>query len=373
MSKQVNEPQPVRILFGYLSVQYRGGTKYQLDFARHFRDCQVGFLTSNACLEYEEDVAAIGPIHRLPPTRQFFRRLKVLKRLSADYDILYLNRTTLLLPELLLAKWSGFRKVVFHSHATKKDCSNPLKRKLWSLLHYSSRLFVGLVTDVYLACSAEAGEWLFGKRRLPRVQVVRNGVDTDRFRFDSSVRADVRAELGLTGRTFINVAAFSYLKNQRYLVEAFAELHRQQPDTTLLLVGDGECRSAVEEQVKAFGLTGAVRFLGHRGDIERLLNAADVFVLPSLKEGLPFSAVEAQVAGLSCIVTDGASSETKILPNFQFFDVTQPAERLAQAMGNVETLPRETAVDQVIKAGFDLASCARDLEQNLIKTVNTMQ
>lgn len=373
MSKQVKEPQPVRILFGYLSVQYRGGTKYQLDFARHFRECQVGFLTSNAHLTYEEEVTGIGPLYRLPPTRQFFRRLKALKKLSAEYDVLYLNKATLILPELLLAQWSGFRKVVFHSHATEKECANPLKKKVWNLLHYISRLFVGMVADVYLSCSTEAGKWLFGKRLLPKVQIVRNGVDTERFRFDSTVRTEVRTELRITGPTVINVAAFSYLKNQQYLVEAFAEFHRRQPDAVLLLVGDGECRSAVEEQVKVLGLTDAVRFLGHRSDIERLLNAADIFVLPSLKEGLPFSAVEAQVAGLPCIVTDGAAAETKILPNFQFFDVTQPAEELARAIEKVKTLPRETAVDLVIEAGFDLASCARELEQKLIKTVNTKQ
>lgn len=85
----------MKVLFGYLTYQYRGGSKFQLDFAGHFQNSQVGFLTSNEKICYEDDARKIGPIHRIPPTKQFFRRLNAMKALAKEYDVLYLNKAVL--------------------------------------------------------------------------------------------------------------------------------------------------------------------------------------------------------------------------------------------------------------------------------------
>lgn len=355
----------MKILFGYLTAEYRGGTKFQLDFASHFRHSQIGFITSNSRVKYEDAVEKIGTIHRLPPTKHFFQRLAALRKLAGEYDVLYLNKAVLNPFELYLAKHAGFKKVVFHSHATGKDTKNPVIKAGYHMLHRLSRPFVTTVADKLCACSQDAARWLFGPTRLGQTDIIYNGVDVARYRFDGAKREEMRRKLGINGFCVLHVGAFSAVKNQDYLVRAFAVFHRTHPDSVLLLVGQGERMDAVRQTAEETGLSDAIRFLGQRGDVADIMQAADLLVLPSLHEGLPFVAVEAQAAGLPCILTDTASAEAKILDTCEFFDIHQPAEALAAAMAKKTDIPRTDTTARLTEAGFDLGTCARALEDDL--------
>lgn len=355
----------MKVLLGYLTQQFRGSIKFQLDFASHFRDVEVGFVTSNPHVDYEEQARAIGPIHVIPPTKRFAARLQALKALAQEYDVIYLNKATLNVFENFLVRKAGFRKIVFHSHSTGKDCKNPLIKGVYHALHYVSRIGVSRWCHRMYACSPAAGNWLFGPRNANRVTIVNNGIDVARYRFDPAVREKKRRELGITQKTVLHAGAFSGVKNQGYLVRAFAALHQQDPDTVLLFAGDGELRQVVEQQVCDLHLTDCVRFLGYRTDVPELMQAADLFVLPSTTEGLPFVAIEAQAAGLPCILTAVASPQTKATAICEFFDVTLPPVVLAQRMAAVLAQPRRDTADEVIAAGFDLQHCAHDLETDL--------
>lgn len=357
----------MKVLFGYLTAEYRGGTKFQLDFAGNFRNSQVGFITSNPRVKYEEDVEKIGTIHRLPPTKQFFRRLAALRKLAEEYDVLYLNKAVLNPFELYLAKHAGFKKVVFHSHATGKDTKNPIVKAGYHILHRLSRPFVTSVADKLCACSQDAARWLFGPSRLTQTDLIYNGVDVERYRFDPVRREEMRGKLDIGGFCVLHVGAFSTVKNQGYLVRAFSAFHRNHPDSVLLLVGQGELLDAVKQEADATGLGDAIQFLGQRNDVADIMQAADLLVLPSLHEGLPFVAVEAQAAGLPCILTDTASAEAGILDTCSFFDISQPAEALAEEMEKKVGLPRKDTSDDLRAAGFDLKTCARKLESDLAK------
>lgn len=355
----------MKLLFGYLSKQFRGGTKYQLDFASNFEHSKVGFVTSNTQVDYEDTVKQIGPIHRIPPTRKVKERIDALKALAKEYDILYLNRATLNFVEFYIVKKAGFKKIVYHSHSVGKDCKNRIIKLMYTIMHMISRPFVAGIADKMYACSDPAGKWLFGKRNRSRVKIINNGINVEQYRFNAAVRERVREELALTGNVILHVGSFSAVKNQEYLLKAFAVLHEQLPESTLLFVGDGELLDHVKKQSAILGLNSSVRFLGYRNDVFNIMQAADLFVLPSKIEGLPFVAIEAQTAGLPCIITSVATKQTKVTDICEFYNINNAPEKLAAFMQKKLLVKRRDMADVVIEAGFDLKSCARNLEKEL--------
>ena len=360
----------MKVLFGYLTQSFRGSIKFQLDFASNFKDLEVGFLTSNPHVDYEERVRLLGPIHVVPPTKKFIQRLNAMKDLAKQYDVIYLNKATLNVVENYIVKKAGFKKIVFHSHSTGKDCKNPLVKFLYHAIHVFSRIGISKIYDRMYACSVPAGKWLFGKKNSDKVQVVNNGIDVDFYRFNPTVREKMRDELGLSGYGVLHVGAFSAVKNQGYLVDAFSLLHQEFPNSTLLFVGDGELIDNVKNKVINLGLESAVRFLGYRNDVNKIMQAADLFVLPSTIEGLPFVAIEAQAAGLPCIITSVATPQTKVSGICSFYDVNNPAVDLCVLMKEKLKTTRCDTADEVITAGFDLKSCAYNLELDIKSMFN---
>jgi glycosyltransferase involved in cell wall biosynthesis len=141
------------------------------------------------------------------------------------------------------------------------------------------------------------------------------GIDFSAFQAEYD-RAQIRAELGIPASSLVvgHVASFRHQKNHRFLVEIAQELLLRQPDAIFLLVGKGELKPSIEQLVHTRGIDHAFRFLGERTDVARILHAADVFVLPSLYEGLPRVLLEAQAAGLPCIASNNITSEASAWP-----------------------------------------------------------
>lgn len=357
----------MKVLFGYLTYEFRGGTKFQLDFAEKFEELEVGFVTSNKKVKYQERVEAIGKINVVPPTKHFLKRYQALKILAKEYDIIYLNKATLTLIEMFLIKSAGFKKIVFHSHSTGKDCKNPIIKKMYHAFHYISRPFVGMVTDKMYACSPEAGKWLFGNVFLKQGVIVNNGIDSAKFRYNEEMRQQMRIELGVNDFCVMHAGAFSDVKNQGYLIEAFAEFHKNIPKSTLIFAGSGELLDNAIEKAKQLGLGECVKFLGQRNDICNVMQAADLFVLPSKFEGLPFVAMEAQAAGLPCIITSAASKMVKITDLCEFYDVQKSPIDLAKVMESKMNKNRIDTFEEIKNAGFDLKECVRKLEKELIE------
>jgi glycosyltransferase EpsF len=209
---------------------------------------------------------------------------------------------------LFAAKQAGVPVRIAHSLSTAgkgEFTRNVMKAVL--------RLFSRLYPTVLLACSEHAGRWLFGDKAFDkgRVKVIRNAIDANRFRFNLQTRERVRRDLGISEKLVIGHAGrFVTQKNHLYLLDIYKEVHDQRQDSILLLVGDGELRASVAERVRQFGLTDSVLFLGLRDDYHELYQAMDVFVLPSLYEGLPVVGVEAQCTGLPCLFSNRITKET---------------------------------------------------------------
>lgn len=283
-----------------------------------------------------------------------------------QYDVLHLNLFQgLSLAYAKIAQEAGVPVRIAHSHNTalRKSPTRWLKLRLheWGKGRY------GAACTDFWACSEMAAKFLFSGKDLKEkgYRFIPNGVETQRFRFDPVVRTRVREELGLTDEFVIgNVGRLCGQKNQSFLLEVFREVLRQKPNSRLLLVGGGEELSALQEKAGRLEIADKVVFYGLSNCVEQLFWAMDVFVFPSLFEGLPVTAVEAQAAGLPCIFSDAVTRECKITDTAQFVPLTAPAPQWADAVLQTEVAgARMEDASTVCQAGFDISAVAARIKK----------
>lgn len=289
--------------------------------------------------------------------RRPFSYMRALQKIIRDRQIEIVHahgNSATLAAEMIAAKRGGARVRMPHSHNT--TCNMKIADKLLRGVFYKT-------STHQIACSAAAGEWLYPGHPYT---VLNNAIDAQRFAFSKQLRDEAREALG-TGpaeRVFLHIGAFNAQKNQAFLLEAFRDTLEKQPNARLLLVGDGERRASCEARAEALGIRKQVSFLGLREDIPALLSAADVFVLPSLHEGLPLTLVEAQCAGLPCIVSNRVTRESALTGLVSFAPIENAAE-FAEALAACPEALRETAskdaIDRAIEAGYDISQNANHL------------
>lgn len=282
------------------------------------------------------------------------------------YDVVHLNIFHgLSLYYAHLAKQEHVPIRVAHSHNTALRQSRT--RALKQMVHRVSRaLFTRCVTDLW-ACSGPAAKFMFPDRELEQrgFRFIPNGIDTDRFRFDAEVREKVRTELGVQGKYVVgSIGRLCYQKNQSFLLDVFAEVLQQRPDSVLLLVGEGPDRLALEEKAKRLGVVGSVIFHGMSDRVERLLWAMDAFVMPSRFEGLPVTGVEAQASGTSCLFSGALTRKCKIEENTKFLSLSAPAAEWADSiLKETGYENRAKCASDVRQAGFDVVDVAGQIER----------
>lgn len=257
------------------------------------------------------------------------------------------------------AKQAGIRKIIVHSHSTGYP----------SLKHRAIRFLFGLlmkgcVTD-YLACSEEAGRTKY----LPSVfrdklVVIRNGIDTAAFARKEEKRKEIRKVLSVPESNFVigHVGRFSAEKNHGFLIGLFVEVQREIPDSTLLLVGDGELANDVRVQVREKGLERSVIFTGNVENVQDYYQAMDVFVLPSVYEGFSYVALEAQAAGLPCLLSDGVPEIVSIGGNVCRLPLEDQDEWVRQCIGMAGKKPMDN-LTRICEAGFDIGSTAAQIRE----------
>lgn len=197
-------------------------------------------------------------------------------------------------------------------------------------------------------------------------QLLKNSIDVSKYKFDSRRRSAIRNELKIPENTFVigHVGGFREVKNHAFLLDIFAELQKRRNEAKLLLVGDGPLRSEAEQKVKSLGLENNVIFTGVRSDVNELMQAMDVFVFPSLYEGLPLTLVEAQAAGLPCCVSNTVSAEAAVTGNIHFLSLqAEPGSWAEEILLNAENFERCDTTSEIVRAGYDISACAVALEK----------
>lgn len=307
-----------------------------------------------------------GQIYIVPPYQKIGKYIPALIKLFKQnkYQIVHSNINTLSVFPLFAAKKAGVPIRIAHSHSTA--AKGETKK---NILKYILRPFSKVFATHYVACSEYAGEWLFGKKAMEsgKVTIFNNAIDLNKFKFDENVRNEVRKELGIEDKFVIgHVGRLCFQKNQEFLVDIFEEVHRRDPNSVLLLIGDGEDREKIERKIKNLS-GGGVILLGNRTDVNRMYQAMDVFIFPSKYEGLGNVVVEAQVCGVPVIVSDNVPEVVRISDGVVFLSLSADIKIWAEkALNNVKTV----SIDAQLIKKYDIDQQAVILQNYYWRVVN---
>lgn len=320
-------------------------------------DYECWFLVDQEIAYSQKIIDGGGHICRVPLRGQYpIGYVSALWRVfkKERFDAVWLNQTVInSIEPLVVARASGTPVRILHSHS-----SSNMGSSLTGFLHHVQRPFVGAFLTRRLACSDLAGKWFYPCHQF---EIVPNAFDVQKFAFSQDTRERVRFELGLSvdTLTLIQVALIADVKNHMYTLEILRSLVSTGVDVRLLLVGDGPLRGEIEARVSALELGDHVSFLGLRSDVPDLLQAADVMLLPSKFEGLPYTVLEAQAAQLPSVVSAAVTTDVAVTPNVTFLSLDDSPEKWAQSVvdvaGNCE---RVEGTDPLVGSIYDAATNA---------------
>ncbi len=259
-----------------------------------------------------------------------------------------------------------YRKfTIAHSHNTSVVKS--LMQNLYDVAAYPTRY----IADYFFACSREAGVDRYGSKVVLdkfRFSVLNNAIDTAQYAYSQEIRNSVRNSLGIAPHTTVigHVGRFAPQKNHTFLLDIFAAAAKKCADLHLLLAGDGPLRTEMEQKAKNLGIAEKVTFLGIRSDVNELLMAMDVFLFPSLYEGLGVVLIEAQTAGLPCLVSHTIPDEATLADVLIFrHTLVASAEDWSNHLLKIlqEKGSRNSQVEQACAKGYDIHTTAKWLEE----------
>ena len=338
--------------------------KYQFDY---FIDADSTCQPPQALIDMGARYYVVPPYQKLP---QYLLALtKYFK--ENNYRIVHSAMNTLAVFSLFAAWFANVPVRINHNHSTASK--GETKR---NLLKYLLRPLATLFATHYCACSSYAGEWLFGKQlvREGKVTIFNNAIRIEDYAYNSALREAMRKELHIENKFVVgHVGRFCFQKNHEFLIDVFKLVHNKDKNAILLLVGIGELQDAIKQKVLNSGLQNSVIFLGARKDVNKLYQAMDVFVLPSHYEGLPVVGVEAQAAGLPCILSDQMTDETVIIKETKVLPLNAGAAVWAETILETKNLNRRNTMEDVKKAGFDIKTEAKKMEayyDKAIKSIN---
>jgi len=286
---------------------------------------------------------------------------------ASEYDAVWYNHGVLGFMSIpIQAKRFGIKKIIIHSHVSSVVAKTlPL---LYRILHRLNRNRVRDFGTDFWACSKQAAEHFYPPHIVDKYtyQIIPNAIDVDKFCFQGVVRSQLRDEFQVNDNyVVLHVGRFSVEKNQSFLLDVFRQLLHRKPNAVLWLVGDGSYRAAIEKKAYDLGLLNSILFLGNRNDVHDLMQAADLFVCPSLHEGFGMVIIEAQAAGLPCVISDVIPMEVDItnLINRVSLDVA-PID-WATKISEIEiNTARDDFAQQVRRSGYDIKEQAKVI-QNL--------
>lgn len=271
----------------------------------------------------------------------------------SDYQIVHSHFNQLDAIIFPIAKKHGITCCISHSHNTKYSDFRIRAFRNWLMC-----IPLKSMADVWGACSEKAGRFLYGKDfdNSKKKLVINNAVDVGKYAYDPTVRTEVRKELGINHEVVLgNVGSLKLQKNQEFLIHLMAELQKRSEDNQykLVIVGDGDLKEYLTSLAQELGVANKVTFTGSRKDVERLLQAFDIFLLPSLYEGLPVIGIEAQTAGLPCLFSSEITREVDIC-NVKFLSINNNYNEWVNEIDKLLTFNRQDVSVKVKESGFDI-------------------
>ena len=355
------------------TVMDRGGAETMImNYMRNINRDEISFdfLTNRDYrAAYEDEIESLGgKIYHMCPQlpghfHQYKKEMKEFLKNHPEYIIIHSNLEERSYLPLKVAKKIGVPVRISHAH------NRPLGFDIKTLVRYYFRWRLKRVNTHMFACGYEAGDWLYGKKNRDKVIIMNNAIDAKDYSYDKNKSIEMKQKLGIEGKTVIgHVGRFFAQKNHSFLIDIFKSIHDKDSNTVLLLVGGGELDDALmnqmKQKVKDLRLEGCVQFLGVRDDVEDIFQAFDLFLLPSLFEGLPVTMIEAQAAGLPCVISDKVPVQCDITGNTKVVPLEVSTDKWADViLGYIKQYQRTDTFEKIKKAGFDIKENAKWLEE----------
>lgn len=324
--------------------------KIQFDFLVHRQERAA----------FDDEIESLGGrIYRLPRlvpwSKNYLSALNHFFDEHSEYKVIHVHQDCLSSVILKVAAQHNVSVRIAHSHNANQDRNLKYPIKLWyrrSIPQYATNLF---------ACGKDAGDWMFS--RAP-YQIINNAIDAAAYSYDTKKRIEMRQKLGLRDELVVgHVGRFNPQKNHPFLLDIFATLLKKEPNAVLLLVGGGENMPKTQAKAHALGIAEHVRFLGVRSDVADLMQAMDVFVFPSLYEGLGIVLIEAQAAGLPCVVSDTIPREAYLTDLVVAEKLSSSTEKWADTILQKRDFPRPDRQSEIAAHGFDITTEAIKLQE----------
>ncbi|GAA0827190.1 glycosyltransferase family 1 protein [Clostridium tertium] len=357
--------KPIRVLMVNYKMQCAGIESFIMNMYRNIdrEKVKIDFLVHYSERQfYDDEIERMGgKIYRLSirEDNNFIKyKLELNKFFNnhPEYKIVHGHMESFGVFYLREAKKNGIPIRVAHSHIAKRNSG--IKGYMKSVLN----MFYKTYATHLFACSIDSGKFIFGRKE--NFIVYNNAIDVDKFKFNKDVSDNIRTEFDINNNFVIgHVGRFNTQKNHIFLIKVFNEVHKRNDKVTLLLLGEGELENEIKNMVKKLGLENNIKFLGVRSDMDRIYQAMDLFILPSLFEGLPVSAIEAQAAGLKCILSDRITKETTMTDNIEYLSLNSGLSKWANEILKYNNNYERKDTSKLIKlSGYDIKSQAKQLQ-----------
>ena len=321
---------------------------------------------------YEDELISLGgrTFHIVSRSKNLFRYKKeledVFRKYSGEWSAVWVNVSSLAnIDYLKAARKYGIRKRIIHSHNSRN-----MDSRLRGMLHWWNKRDPEKWATDFWACSEEAARWFYKEELLPQVRIIHNAIDAERYAFDKEKRAAVRKQLGLSESACVigNIGRLHFQKNQGFAIEIFREYLKKEPDSRLILVGQGEDEEKLKKQAE--DISEKIIFAGIQSDIQGWLSAFDLFLFPSLFEGLSVSVMEAQANGIPVLASEKViPEEVRISPNFMFYSLDHTAaewaDMIRRMMNDFQRCDGRSVRKAFSEKGFEIAAEAGRLEELL--------
>lgn len=373
MSKSMTR-QPIRVL-NMFTIMDRGGAETMvMNYYRHIDRTKVQFdflVHREQRGAYDDEIERMGGrIYRMCPVypqnfSRYKRDLRTFFRAHPEYKIIHSHMSELGYFAFREAERQGVPVRICHAH----NAPHGFDAKMIIRTYFKKRMMPYL-THLFM-CGEESGKWLYGEKNKTRFIMLNNAIDAAVYSFDASKREKMRSQLGLADELVIgHVGRFNPQKNHPFLLNIFAALLKKEPNAVLLLVGGGADMPKIQAKAQELGIAERVRFLGVRSDVADLMQAMDVFVFPSLYEGLPVTMVEAQASGLPCIISDKVPPECILTDGLvNIMPLSANPEAWAEKILSMRAVPRTDRHEEIAAHGFDITTEAVKLQEFYIKSV----
>lgn len=285
------------------------------------------------------------------PLKHLWTMFKILRK--GHYDVVHSHLDWFMNSYVcFLAMLAGIKKRIAHHH---QAYGNNL---LCAIMRVPCKLFA----THWLACgeAAAINGWGRGALKKGKVTILPNAIDPERFKFSETARHEIRSKYGIAENDFVvgHIGRFYPQKNHRFLIDVFAEFHKRKANAKLLLLGDGPLQEHVKQKVELLGLSNAVLFAGLQKNVAPFYSAMDVFCFPSLWEGLPLTLVEAQYAGLPCLVSEKITHEVMITDGICYL----PLNDTCAWVEKMESAKNRVRVEK-INNQYNIETCYKILER----------